>query len=66
MSHDLHSRGIVPNFLGACEIENPEWLIKYLHGHDQQWWVRYFVEKYATDEDDQRLLLAIILDDDLD
>jgi hypothetical protein len=40
-------------------------MIEQLHGRDQQWWVRYFVAKYAKDEDDQRLLLAIILGDPL-
>jgi hypothetical protein len=65
MSHDLHSRAIIPSSLGACEIENPEWLIKYLHNHDQEWWVRYFVAKLARDQTDHDLLLAIILGDDL-
>lgn len=65
MSHDLHTRGIVPGSLGACSIDNPEWLITYLHNHDQEWWVRYFVTKLAKDENDQALLLAIILGDDL-
>jgi len=66
MSTDLHSRGIVPGSLDACKISNPDWLIKYLQGHDQEWWVRFFVAKLARDEDDQRFLLAVILDDPLE
>lgn len=63
---DIEGRGIVPGSLDACEIRTPPWLVVYLLGHDEEWWMRYFIEKFAKDDDDAAFLLAVIFGDPLE
>lgn len=61
VSHDTHSRAIVPESLAACAIDDQP--SDVLLGRNAEFWMRYFIKKHAKDETDRRFLLAVLLGD---
>lgn len=59
MSHDLHSRAIVPDSMMACRMsDRQEAAVRK--------WIKVYVAKKWITEDDGRYLLAVWLGDPLD